>query len=549
MEVNNITRFILDEFHDLFLSDKFRPDFTRLWEMAFRSCQRIQLSATCPPHLEKTVMKRALLKPELTQWIRGETNRPELRYHVAHVDTKKHDMVPALANIAKVLEKNHFEHISRGVIFASSIEMVKDLAKEMNCFTHHSGQKLENDINMGRWKDGGYADDDQRFITQRWMASTPGLINGIDLDRIDAVIFGEEGLGGLFGGVQGTGRGGRTGHPCMCVFVTSGTFNPPQTPEDLPCMKHMKRWTTENNCRRLVPSGVMDGKPVTCQSLTERYPTTEFCDMCRKGTDISRLIIQAIEKSPDPRHITCLDGIDDDDTSLGPKLQLTIVGSSGPPLPRKRSNIQPQPLPSSKSSHVSSTSSKPWESATPGMAIHMNKALADAVLDEKYRKRDVLDRSIKISRGCCYICWFLKGTYDSGKHQPIYGCGLGNEGWGMGWQRFKHRYMEKLEKYHFCHGCGLPQDVDFKPFQPKSHTGYGKHCSDPDFAPLIIFAAKRLPKVWKLVSTQFKLKPDMSDEEFADWVAGYSKNTDKFYNGLEVVVWFIDKYRYRTSVN
>src|SRR6202046_5666458 len=394
MKSNDITRLVLDEFHELFLNDDFRPEFKRLWEMAFTSCQRIQLSATCPPHLEKTVMERTLLDPALTRWIRGETNRPEIRYHVMPIDTKKHDIVPALANVAKVLEQKHFDKMSRGVIFASSIDMVKDLAKEMNCFTHHSGQKLENDINMARWKDGGHTGDNQRFISQQWMAATPGLINGIDLDRIDAVIFGEEGMGGLFGGVQGAGRGGRTGHPCMCVFVTSGTFNPPQTGEDLSCVDHMKKWTKGNICLRLVPSGVMDGKPETCQSLKERYSNTEFCDKCQPGTVIARLILQAIENTPEPRHITCLDGIDDNDnSSLGP--MISVVDCAVPSAPasvlstvsknrsyedrRKAltsSKVSKKSQQSSNRSTTSSTnsrttstpseSSRPWESARPG---------------------------------------------------------------------------------------------------------------------------------------------------------------------------------------
>jgi hypothetical protein len=139
-------------------------------------------------------------------------------------------------------------------------------------------------------------------------------------------------MGGLFGGVQGTGRGGRTGHPCMCVFVTSGTFNPPQTGEDLSCVDHMKKWTKGNICLRLVPSGVMDGKPETCQSLKERYSNTEFCDKCQPGTVIARLILQAIENTPEPRHITCLDGIDDNDnSSLGP--MISVVDCAVPSAP------------------------------------------------------------------------------------------------------------------------------------------------------------------------------------------------------------------------
>jgi len=494
-------------------------------------------------------MKKAVLDPKLTRWIRGETNRPELRYHVAHIDIKQHALIPALANIARALEQEHFESKSRGIIFASSIEMVKDLAEEMKCFTHHSAQRLENEINVERWKDGGYqAGGDGGFIHKRWMAATPGLINGIDLDRVDGIVFGEEGMGGLFGGVQGTGRGGQTGHPCMCVFVTSGTFNPkPPTSEDLPCMAHMKRWTTEKNCRRIIPSQVMDGHAISCRSLKEKYSNTEFCDVCLPGTRIMRLITKAIQDAPEPQHITHLND-DDDDVSLGPKIAVidAVIPSASFYKKPSASDLRRQPFKSSRTSIAPATSSRPWESARPGMAVQMNKVIADDVLHEKYRKRDLLDKYIGLVRGCCYICWFLKGEYDQSGHRPIYDCGLGKEGWGMGWQSFKNRYISALPKYHFCYCCGFPQDVGFKPFQPKFHSdGVGSdNCSIRDFAPLMIFAAKRSPKTWKMVSAEYKLKVDMSDEEFARWVAGYEENTSRFYNGLEMMIWLIEKNRF-----
>ena len=62
----------------------------------------------------------------------------------------------------------------------------------------------------------------------------------------------------------------------------------------------------------------------------------------------------------------------------------------------------------------------------------------------------------------------------------------------------------------------------------------------------MIFAAKREPRVWRLVSGKFGLRSDMSDEEFADWVGGHTLNTDKFYNGLELIIWFIETYRFRS---
>jgi hypothetical protein len=246
--------------------------------------------------------------------------------------------------------------MSHGVIFGANIQMVKDLGTEMDCFTHYSEQKTANAINMERWRDGCYLIDNGRKRTQRWMAATPGLINGIDLDRVDAVLFGEEGLGGLFGGVQGTGRGGHTGYPCICIFVTTGTFNPPIMAQDIIHMADMKRWTGESICRHLIPSKVMDGKAIRCGQLVDEYPETEFCDTCEPNTTITHLIKDAIQEAAPPSHVTCLDSTDTRLSSFGNKIRITSK------FPRVL------------------TSTTLVTSIKPGMAVQMNKALVEKTL-------------------------------------------------------------------------------------------------------------------------------------------------------------------------
>lgn len=557
---NNVTRFILDEAHELLISDVFRPKFFRLWEVALKNCQRIYLSATIPPRFATYFMEKTALHPPLTQWIRGETNRPELRYHIAKIDAQRHCIISVLSNLAAQLERIHFGPKSRGVIFCSNVKMVQDLMLDMDCFSHYSEQKTANEINMERWKDGFYVRDDGRQFVQRWMAATPGLINGIDLDNVDAVLFGEEGMAGLFGGVQGTGRGGRTGHPCMCIVVTSGTFNPPHDAHDIKCTQDMKRWTQEPICRRIVPSGVMDDKSITCEELAEIYPTTELCDICDPHTPITQLIKRAIANAMAPCHTTTVDSLPHDSSSLGVKMRLdknsvqveSLVGKSshssslGVKMHLDKNRVQVGSL-VGKSSHQASKSSKP--ATQPGMAIIINQALAEDLLAQKYRKTDVLNDCMTLLRDHCYVCWILNGSFKKADHQPIFQCGLGRQGWGMGWQSFKSRYMHQLPRYHFCFGCGLPQNVNNKNFEPVAHTGLGKECNAHNMINLMLFALKRSPHIWKIVCGQFSLDSNMGDEAFADWSSGYTADTAHYYNGLEMVIWFVQKYRIQYDDN
>jgi hypothetical protein len=60
----------------------------------------------------------------------------------------------------------------------------------------------------------------------------------------------------------------------------------------------------------------------------------------------------------------------------------------------------------------------------------------------------------------------------------------------------------------------------------------------------MLFALKRHSQTWKLVCDRFKFQKGMSDEHFVEWAAQYVENNDKYYNGLEVLVWFLETFRF-----
>jgi hypothetical protein len=535
-------RLFLDEIHELLISPQFRPEFSHLWDIALLKCQRIQFTATLPPSMVQYFMEKTALDARFCYFIRGETNRPELRYHVLKVDSRHRNLISVIAHLARGLQDEHFGANSRGIIFTATKEMARQMGEEMSCFVHFSdkdktNQRRLNSINMAEWEEGYQQDAEGIRTHQPWLAATPGLINGIDMECIDAVIFGEEGMAGLFGGVQGTGRGGRLGQPCMCIFVTTGTFNPAHNDNDLSGRDEMKRWTQEEMCLRIVPSENMDGHRMTCIDLSRIFPNTEFCGYCRPNTRITHIIRDAYQNANAPSHLTPEDP---------PRIAFTAQSNSVVVQSDSSSRIAFKPSrgtisASRKASAAKTTSASAKTNA--GMPIRMNVAIVEDMLNEKYRKSDVLNRALlSVRNDICYVCWIIQGRMVSrGAHEPVIGCGLT---FGMGWKSFKCKIKDSLPNYHFCFSCGLPQKVRSKRFEPEDHTGFGKNCPVPNMAFQMLFALKRHSQTWKLVCDRFKFQKGMSDEHFVEWAAQYVENNDKYYNGLEVLVWFLETFRF-----
>jgi hypothetical protein len=561
----------------MFISPKYRTAFIHLWNLAKAFSQRIFLSATMPVATLHRFMEIAALEVRFTRFVRGATNRPEIRYHAVRVDPKKRDIHSVVANLARALQKAYFATESRGIVFASTVGDAKAVGAELDAFQHHSQLSPDDKKeNMRRWTEGVKLGATGALKLQPWMVATPGLINGLDMDRVDGVIFEEEGMAGMYGGVQGSGRGGRTGHPCMCFFVTTGTFNP-KVPDDDPALtKVMAKWTREDKCLRLTPSEVMDGVPVTCESLSKVYSNTQFCSHCKPNTDMTRLVERAIESAAKPSHTTDMTGYEGFDdlplecfvgqaafdsfssdftaglalTPAATQIEDEPIGdlvtgmSRGPPssYPIKESERLGTPLlPSASAPSVLAVRNIKGKgvAASPSMPIRMNAALAQGVDDEKLRKTAILDRLIDRIRGYCYSCYILTGQYKPKDHERIIGCKVGAT-FGMGWQNFKKSWISDLQNFHFCRSCGMPQDVQFKSFGPSSHLGFGKNCNIQDMIPTMIFAIKRHPATWAMVAKATHLPITMTDEDFADWVKIYTVNTSKYYNGLELVIWIIE---------
>jgi hypothetical protein len=549
--IYNVIRIFIDECHELWISPEFRSGFLRLWDLSNTSTQRVYFTATLPVRFMQSFMETAALHASFTTFIRGPTNRPEIRYHAVRVNSKLHSIHSVVINLAQGLQKAYFGPESRGIIFASRVEDAEEVSRDLDAFQHHKNldAKAKED-NMSNWKDGVKWNAMGKPESKPWMVATPGLINGVDLPRVDGVIFYEEGMAGLFGGVQGSGRGGRTGHPSMCFFVTSGTFNPKVTEEDRACVKDMATWTRDDMCLRLTPSRVMDGKPVTCGSLAKVHSNTEYCGFCVPNTAMMKMVHHAVNTATKPSHLTDVSGLDDFsdlpmDCFLGIIPSETFSSHNQPASDHRlpstaitRFGSLDSISPTSTATTIPCTPGDQSASVMPSLAIQMNLSMAQSIHQAKLKKTDIVNKLILRVRNHCYSCYILTGQYRAKDHHRIIGCKLGCK-FGMGWMNFKASWITKLQRYHFCTSCGVPQDVSFKPYGPTAHEGFGKACNVEDLIPTMIFAIKRHPETWLKAAKAANLPTNISDEQFADWVKGYTMNTANYYNGLELVIWVI----------
>jgi hypothetical protein len=558
------------------MSAEYREHWMYLWKLALGHTQRVCLTASMPLTSMHNFMETAALSIQFTRIVRGPTNRPEHRYYAVRVDAKTHSVHSVVVNLARALQAE-FQLDSRGIIFASTVQDAQEVATAMDAFQHHTEVSVDQkEKNVRHWKEGVRYTESGAMRLQPWMVATPGLMYGVDLERIDAVIFDEEGMPGLVGGAQGAGRAGRRGRPSVCLFVTTGTFNPTPKGADFSGVKKMQEWTRVDKCLRITPSGFLDGIPVTCEMLFKEYPTTEFCGYCRPNAAMTQLISRAIETADKPSHATNMSGLGDlnelpmecfagiaptepfcshntpaSTFASTPKAILASDRSQGPE-PSWSDFVTPSAPPPSSAPptyHRDAASSQQTQGALQepsdkgvrahaSMPIIMNAALANSVEETKLLKTAVLDRLILRVRSFCYSCYILTGKYRPRDHHRILQCGTGGT-FGMGWQSFKKSWILSFPNCHFCTSCGIPQDVKFRSFGPPSHPNYGKDCNVEDMIPTMLFALKRNPPTWKLVAASAKLPIAMTDQEFAAWVKIYALGTTNYYNGLELVIWVI----------
>src|SRR5436190_1203488 len=451
-----IVRVVFDEAHKAFIEDHYRSSFLKVKELAGYPIQKIFLTATLPPKLEKLFLETTCM-PSSTLIIRAPTTRRNLRYHVLTLEPEMKDIEQLAKELSALLEEKTFGESSRGIIYCMDIPLTDHLASSLHaCKSHSKMESTELLMNHGSWLGGEH----------KWMVATTGFLHGIDYPDVKAVIF----LGRVYGSMnieQGAGRAGRNGEVANVFVINPVNYIWVPRPDDYAgrsdgeCRQHAVEWTRRsNNCRRSGMTDLMDGVSVSCNDLEGAAQ----CDNCDPENDIvvaaRKLLQPTMDLSPDvsddlANQVLNMDEISEDTTEIASasttqletsaltrKSQSKVLDArvypganpqqtdtslvqmdrqtassgsntmsflqSSPQMPLKQV-LQPQ--------LSTSSSFSAWNpsSTTPSMSIQLDTALYHQLLKRKNEKAMVISEMTSHLLGKCYICWAKRSSTLSAK--------------------------------------------------------------------------------------------------------------------------------------
>ena len=537
---------MVDECHQILTSVEYRPQLSGLKELANYPVQKIYLTATLPPNLEYE-LKVATSLPGTTTVIRESTDRPNLGYHVLHCQEFVVDTNQVVVQLAKLIEGG-FDTNSRGIIFCRSVNQVEIVAKKFGGCRSHAGMEDEDRLQaFDNWLSG----------SAKWMVATTGFIHGIDYGWVDGIIFLELPYG-LMNLVQGAGRAGRKGRPAHVFLLHSSNQAYPMGPNsdlDRTCyvegVKYLKN-TTE--CRRSIITRVMDGVGVGCRDVFNALP----CDICEPNSEMvaaSKALV--VEKRRGQQSFSSFNTSSlysssslltpggqmksqGENTSSSSSLNtgslhygstMSTSGGQTPASERAGTTSQPAARPE-----------KPGKGST-SISILMDTHYAKNQAATLVAKVEIISRVTAMLKGHCAVCWAWKRklTARTKEHKPFIDCNDSGETvhYKYGWIDFKKLMRGPLGRYRYCYNCGLPQGN----LLPTSHSsfkqGAGVQCPLNDFAFLVLWHIYYHEETWEEACREFpEVGRIMKIDEFKGWVA-QSQGGDRFWNGLELVIWFM----------
>lgn len=530
----------MDECHQIITCSDFRIKFIALKELAQFTVQKIYLTATLPPDLEKYFLRQTCL-PDSTIIIRSQTNRPNLFHHVLHVDSEIHKNGKDLVvKLAALLDKDFLEPQSRGIIFCTTKEEVNELAPLFQNTKSHSDMDSDTRVQIQEeWFQG---------IGRRWMVATTGFIHGIDHPGVDAVIFKEMPYG-LLNYDQGSGRAGRSRQPAHIFLLTFDNIQfiePPHMEDDVSCRITGNEYRANLiQCRRRILSRTMDGVEVSCQDVFKSIG----CDICKPHDPIvlasKRLLDAPHMESPeyqvdewDSNTLQELDQMED-------QLMQTSVSSALVNTTAHQAIILQQAAQASTSSATARS-----------MALHMDHShYMRLILDKKSKVEELtnmtkvlLDTSSVIDGMLfCPICWAWKGRLvkKTPKHSYFFSCKSKSDHFvshAFGWIDQCKKIL-KIATFKYCHQCGLPQGD----LMPSTHATFKRgetmRCVFDDLVAVLVWYIIHDENVLRKACEEFPaLKEIRGAKAKVEWMTREDDPT-KFYNGLEVVIWFWLTYK------
>jgi superfamily II DNA helicase RecQ len=265
---------------------------------AARSIQRVFLSGTQPPYLHTTFCK--LVFSEHLRTIRASTDRPELSYQVVSIPmtSSSQDLMEYTMRLSYALEKL-LNDDERMIVFFEDVKSAEFFAEKTVSAIYHSKLAPGNpqELNLTLWDKGA----------RRVMASTTGLSQGIDREKVKFVIIHNSTYGLMTYGQQ-VGRAGRNGKPAFTFLVrvantTLVTRYAFHSPDDHSAYTPWSYFTAnKSECRRKKLLHTMDGWSHSCSD----NPTCNPCDICNPEGEMAVFAREAVLHKVPPRHLRSL---------------------------------------------------------------------------------------------------------------------------------------------------------------------------------------------------------------------------------------------------
>ena len=357
--------------------------------------------------------------------------------------------------------------------------------------------------------------------------------------------------------VQGAGRAGHKGRPAHVFFLHSsnqaylmGLDSDPDRICYVDGVEYLKNTTV---CRRSIITRVMDGVGVGCRDVFNALP----CDICKPDSEMataSKALVVGRHRGQRSFSSFNSSSLYGSSSLLTPGGQMksqgenpssssvntgsmhygsTTTSSAGPTPASEKAGATLQPVAGlEKTAKVSGN-----------MSILMDTHYAKNQAATLAGKVEIISRVTAMLKGYCAVCWAWKRklTVATKEHKPFIDCTDRGETvtYKYGWLDFKKSIWKSLGKYIYCYNCGLPQGKLLPTSHPAFKQGVSVQCPLNDFAFLVLWHIYHHEETWAEACLEFpEAGKIMTYEELKCWVT-QSQKGDRFWNGLELVIWFM----------
>jgi superfamily II DNA helicase RecQ len=259
-----IHRVFLDKAHHIIVSESYCPCF-RLFRLLTCLKKPITfLTATMPPHSIPALCQSMMINPLLLHIIQAPVSRPNVGYHIIHVDESH-----LVEKTTEVFRSITLQPNERGVIYTTSIAFTHEIARQLSMPAYTSRILPDEQMNKEEksccflaWRSG----------KTPWVAATICFSEDVDFSSIQYTVIVEPKE--MLSFLQESGRLGRDGIASQSITIWSALPNPPPANDPDHCRKCSMTWFLQTKPRRRLTFHQFDPGVHSCASSADNI----LCD-------------------------------------------------------------------------------------------------------------------------------------------------------------------------------------------------------------------------------------------------------------------------------